>query len=352
MTTLYQMDPLQDTRWRSFLNAHRHASVFHAREWLEALHRTYGYTPVVYTSCAPGCDLRDGVVLCKVESWVTGRRLVSLPFSDHCQPLVEGDANRAEFLAALVRQSLDEGWRYVEIRPRFPVDEVVSSYHSVENYTFHELDLAPDCDTLFGNLHKSSTQRKIRRSKRENLTYQEGRSEQLLDTFYRLNLMTRRRQGIPPQPRKWFRNLLDCFGETLKIRVASKDKVPVAGILTLEYKDILTYKYGCSDARFHSLGGIHFLLWKAIEQAKSLGLLRFDLGRSDADNGGLITFKSRWGAAQSTLTYLRYARTRSSRSSFIPAHSDWRVGLAKHIFSHTPAICLPALGNLLYRHVG
>lgn len=352
MTTLHQMDPLEDPRWRSFLEVQPHAAVFHTREWLEALHRTYGYTPVVYTSSEPGSDLRDGVVLCKVESWMTGRRLVSLPFSDHCQPLVEGAANQAEFLAALIRQSLDEGWRYVEIRPRFLLGEAISSFHSVENYTFHELDLTPDCGTLFGNLHKSSTQRKIRRAEREGLTYQEGHADSLLDTFYRLNLMTRRRQGIPPQPRRWFRSLAECFGKALKIRVASKEQVPVAGILTLEYKDTLTYKYGCSDARFHSLGGIHFLLWKAIEQAKSLGLKRFDLGRSDADNSGLITFKSRWGAAQSTLTYLRYASTPNSRSSFIPAHSDWRVGLAKHIFSHTPSICLPALGNLLYRHVG
>ena len=352
LTTLHQVDPLRDTRWEIFLEKHPNASVFHSREWLEALHKTYGYTPIVYTSSSPGDELRDGAVLCEVESWVTGRRLVSLPFSDHCEPLVDGDRNRKEFFTALVERSLHEGWRYVEVRPRFPLLEVPSPFRSVESYSFHELDLKPDCDTLFGKLHKSSTQRKIRRAKREGLTYQEGPAHSLLDVFYRLNLLTRRRQGVPPQPRKWFRNLIDGFGPALKIRVASKGDVPVAGILTLEYKDTLTYKYGCSDARFHRLGGVHLLLWKAIEHAKSLGLLRFDLGRSDSDNQGLITFKSHWGATQSTLMYLRYAESRNSRSSFIPAHSDWRLGLAKRVFSHTPAICLPVLGDLLYRHVG
>jgi CelD/BcsL family acetyltransferase involved in cellulose biosynthesis len=352
LTTLQQVDPLQDARWEKFLEGNPKASVFHSREWLEALHKTYGYTPIVYTTAALGNDLQDGLVICEVESWVTGRRLVSLPFSDHCEPLINGTAKRAAFSNALIEQSLDAGWRYVELRPRFPIDEAVSPFYSTESYSFHELDLAPDCEVLFRGFHKSSTQRKIRRAEREGLTYQDGSAYSLLETFYHLNMMTRRRQGLPPQPRTWFRNLIDCFGEALTIRVANKGAVPIAAILTIQYKDTVTYKYGCSDARFHNLGGIHLLLWKAIKQAKERGLHRFDLGRSDADNNGLITFKTRWGAKQSTLTYLRYAAKGNSRNNFIPARADWRVRLARRIFSHTPNACLPALGSLLYRHVG
>jgi hypothetical protein len=29
------------------------------------------------------------LVFCRVRSWLTGRRSISLPFSDHCEPLVE-----------------------------------------------------------------------------------------------------------------------------------------------------------------------------------------------------------------------------------------------------------------------
>ena len=90
--------------------------------------------------------------------------------------------------------------------------------------------------------------------------------------------MTRRRHRIPPQPKQWFRNLLDCFGEAAQIRIAFKNQRPLAAILTRQHKDILVYKYGCSDGRFNKLGGTHLLFWKAIQEAKSRRLRVFDLG--------------------------------------------------------------------------
>ena len=90
-------------------------------------------------------------------------------------------------------------------------------------------------------------QRKIKRAEREGLTYEEGQSDSLLAKFYQLLLFTRRRHGLPPQPVAWFRNLITCLGDKVKIRVASKDGCPVASMLTLRHKQVLVYKYGCSD---------------------------------------------------------------------------------------------------------
>ena len=70
---------------------------------------------------------------------------------------------------------------------------------------------------------------------------------------------------------------------------------------------MLVYKYGVSDERFHRLGAMPLLLWKAMLDAKDRGLSLFDLGRTDADNSGLATFKERLGATRSTLTYVRWA---------------------------------------------
>src|SRR3989442_10500693 len=79
-----RVDPLCDPRWGRFLQKHPRASVFHTPAWLEALRRTYGYEPVVYTTTPPGIELTNGMVLCLGYSPITGRRGVSLPFSDHC----------------------------------------------------------------------------------------------------------------------------------------------------------------------------------------------------------------------------------------------------------------------------
>src|SRR5437899_12937930 len=86
---VYQIDPLGDPRWADFLEEHPHACVFHTPNWLKTLSRTYGYEPFVVTTSPPRAKLSNGIVFCKLRSWLTGGRIVSLPFSDHCQPLSE-----------------------------------------------------------------------------------------------------------------------------------------------------------------------------------------------------------------------------------------------------------------------
>jgi len=350
--SLYKIDPLKDPRWAELLEWHPRASVFHSTGWLEALRRTYGYPSIAYTTSPPGKDLQNGLVFCQIDSWLTGRRLVSLPFSDHCELLLRVPEDLKVFGECLESELRAGKWNYIEIRPLHSIEFSNPAYHPSGRYSFHQLDLRPDLDTLFRNLHKSCTQRKILRAQRENLTYQEGSEELILDRFYRLLVITRRRHSIPPQPKRWFRNLLDCFGKALKIRLALKDGRPVAGMLTLRYKDALIYKYGGSDPRFHSLGGMHLLYWESIRDAKNSGLQLFDLGRSDSHQAGLIAFKTRWGAAQSALTYLRSTELGSSRHIFDHAERSWKMQMLGSAFAKAPASVLSALGNFLYKHVG
>jgi CelD/BcsL family acetyltransferase involved in cellulose biosynthesis len=351
-SNVYEIDPLCDPRWTALLERHPRASVFHSANWLRALRRTYDYEPVAITTSPPGDGLTNGLVSCRIKSWLTGRRLVSLPFSDHCEPLVDDAADLKVLVRALEQLSRREQLRYIEIRPLRSYECSTSLFRSTYTYCFHQLDLRPDCDVLFRGFHKDSTQRKIRRAEREGLSYQDGRSQTLLDSFYHLFLLTRRHHQVPPQPRRWFRNLIDCFGDALNIRLAFKDGHPVAGILTLQYKDTLVYKYGCSDAKFNNLGGTQLLFWKSIQEAKQAGLRVFDLGRSDSENGGLITFKNRWGATPSTLTYSRSTASENSKDNFRPPGDDWKVRIGKYLFAHLPDRFLCAAGNLLYRHIG
>jgi hypothetical protein len=349
---LYHIEPLKDPRWAKFLEMHPRASVFHSPAWLEALSRSYGYQSIAYTTSSPDEELRNGIVFCRVESWLTGRRLVSLPFSDHCEPLVDRPEDLQVFVDGLEQELRDGNWRYIEIRPLHLVEIESPLCRPTATYSFHQLNLDPDLDTIFCNFHKNSTQRKILRAQREGLEYQEGTTESLLDTFYRLLVITRRRHRVPPQPKNWFRNLLSCFGEALKIRLALKDGRAVAGMLTLRHKDTLIYKYGGSDARFNRFGGMHLLYWETIRDAKNSGLHMFDLGRSDAHQAGLIKFKSRWGATQSALTYSRYVGSGNSEHIFDHGGTNWKIRMLKCGFGQAPPSVLSVLGNLLYKHVG
>jgi len=350
--TVHRIQPLQDARWSRFLEQHPDASVFHSAAWLTALQRTYNYEPVAFTTSPPGNELRNAVVACYVNSWLTGRRLVSLPFSDHCELLTDGPVSRTAVLSSLRRELPDRKLAYIELRPLVALTDPGALFHSNYEFRLHRIDLNPDLDTLFHNCHKDSTQRKIRRAIREDLRYEEGTSDYLLDTFYRLLLLTRRRHQIPPQPKEWFQNLIASFGSELKIRVALKGQTPVASILTLRHKHTLVYKYGCSDPQFNNLGGTHLLFWKSIEEAKHDGLRVFDLGRYEADNAGLITFKDRWGSTRSTLIYSRLAASSESKNNYRPAGPNPRFRMIKRIFSHLPERVQYSVGNVLYKHIG
>jgi CelD/BcsL family acetyltransferase involved in cellulose biosynthesis len=343
---VYTINPMEDARWPELCERHPQASVFHTTAWLTALQRTYGYAPVVYTTSPPRTDLANGVVFCSINSWLTGRRLVSLPFSDHCDPLGESRDQLNEIFATLRQILVKERLEYIEIRPLISDFLAGPSINESESFCIHTLDLRPGIETLFQKLQRDSIQRKVRRAEREDLRYEAGRSEPLLNHFYGLLLLTRRRHHLPPQPIEWFRNLMASMGERLTIRLAFHQRRPIAGILTLSHRETLVYKYGASDAAFHRLGGMPFLFWKTIREAKSCGIQQFDFGRSDTANQGLIRFKDQWGTRRSMLTYGRIAAR-----PFRHAADGLALRLAKHVFGLMPDGLFTVAGRLLYKHI-
>ncbi len=344
---IHILDPLSDRRWDELVIRHPRASAFHERGWLEALARTYGYGPFVLTTASVGEPLKDGIVLCRVTSWMTGTRLVSLPFADHCEPLLSDLGEFLEFMSWLRTECDGQHWKYIELRPLSPFQ--VGSFGLQPNppYCFHDLDIEPSLAKIFQGFHKGSIQRKIRRAEKEGLSYEAGRSKQLLEEFYRLVLITRRRHRLLPQPRAWFANLIECMGDQVQIRVARKNGVPISAMLTLRHRSTVIYKYGCSDERFHNLGAMPFLFWKLIEESKASGVVRIDFGRSDLNNEGLIAFKDRFGTSRRLLTYYRYPHREKSELA-----TSRSVEAARHFLSLLPnAVCSQA-GKLLYRHMG
>jgi lipid II:glycine glycyltransferase (peptidoglycan interpeptide bridge formation enzyme) len=345
---MYKINPLTDSRWPHFVAGHPQASIFHTREWLNVLRLTYGYEPVAFTT-RQGSDLSNAVVFCEVQSWLTGRRFVSLPFSDHCQPLTDA-ASLRQILHYLHEQREKQQLRYIELRPILSegILDVQDQFARSKRFCFHVIDLRPNLETIYKGLHNNCVRRKIKRAEREELLYESGHSDELLRKFRHLLLLTRRRHQLPPQPLSWFHNILRCLGDLVTIHIVSKDSVPVASILTLTYKNSMVYKYGCSDEKFNAMGGTSLLFWKAIQQAKSAGIEEFDLGRSSYEDPGLIAFKEHLGAAPSELTYYRNPPIKPG-----PVQNRQRMSsLPRQALAHLPDPLFVGVGELLYRHMG
>lgn len=346
---LFQFDPVEDPRWPELLEKHPRACVFHTPGWLEALRNTYGYDPIGYTASPPGDKIRSGLVFCRVKSWLTGRRLVSLPFSDHCEPLLDSDEVEF-FVQSLEAEVRARHWDYIEVRPvsgSFDPNGEGLGFRPATRYRLHSIDLQPDLDVIRRGFDKDSVVRRIRRAERAGLIERSGVSQDLLKDFYALLIRTRARHAVPPQPYEWFQNLIDCLGDALSIRVAYKGKTPVAAVLMLRFRDVAIYKYGCSEVSFKNLGAMPLLLWMAIQESKFTGAKEFSLGRSDEHNAGLIAFKDHWTKHSTPLVYWRCPGpvTLDSRES-------WGLGMAKRVFAFMPMRMQAATGKLLYRHIG
>jgi lipid II:glycine glycyltransferase (peptidoglycan interpeptide bridge formation enzyme) len=340
-----EIDPLRDVRWPAFVRDHTAGSVFHTTGWLEALRRTYNYEPAALARCDSNDNLVSALLYCRVNSWLTGRRIVSLPFSDHCEPLAEDEDSLRRLVAGLRRRADASHCRYLELRPLSDLSEPIFGLAQGQRFYMHRLDLRAGADKIFQRFHRDCVQRKIRRAEREGLAHEASRSAATLEKFYDLVVQTRRRQGLPPQPIGWFRNLLECVGNAATIHLACKGERAVAGILTLEHGKCMVYKYGASDEHFHNLGGMPYLFWGAIQDAVDRRLEDLDLGRTDLDNPGLIAFKEHLGAQRSTVVYRR-----NPAANPTGAQKARTLQLFRLAFRIVPDSLLAATGSLLYRH--
>ncbi len=351
MTIVQEIDPLDDPRWAVFIERHPRATVFHSPAWLGALRDTYGYEPFVLTTTAQG-PLDDGLVACRVRTW-WAKRLVALPFSDHCDPLVSRDEDAEELYAALRRRMEEGQWRSAEARPL----TMACGWPAAASYAIHALDLARPLDRIFAGFHASSTRRAIRRAEREALSYESGRSDALIATFFGLLRLTRRRHGVPPQPIAWFRALARRCADAFTVHVARKAGRAIAAIVTLRFARTLVYKYGGSDARHHALGGMPFLFWRVIQQAHADGLETLDLGRSNLDQPGLIAFKDHLGAEQRVLTYrampgMRAMPNAECRMMEAQRAPNLLARAARATLVRLPDPLFDLSGRLVYRHLG
>lgn len=344
---IYEIEPLKDRRWGELVGRHPAGSLFHTRGWLEALWRTYGFETAALTTSPPGAALENGLVYCRVGSWLTGRRLVSLPFSDHCEPLVGGKGDLTELLEGF-RGRLKEGaYRYGEIRPWVEAAAEDCGFAPGQRYVAHRLDLRAGAAAVFRGFHKDCVQRKIRRAEREGVEVEWGYSAGLVEEFYRLMIQTRRRHGLPPQPIAWFQNLGRCLGESMRVWVARKDGRAAAAIVTGWQGRVVVYKYGASDARMHALGCMPHLMWRVVEDGAERGMEWLDLGRSDEGQSGLIAFKDHLAAERSVISYWRWPE-----ESGVAPSGGWGRRIMREACGRLPESWLTGLGSVLYRHLG
>src|ERR1043166_7479880 len=86
------VDPGARSDWDKQISSFARANFFHSSPWMKALHACYGFEPA-YLVRINGFETKVLVPLMEVKSFLSGKRGISLPFTDDCEPLCAADSN-------------------------------------------------------------------------------------------------------------------------------------------------------------------------------------------------------------------------------------------------------------------
>ena len=333
---------LMDPRWLRFVSANRAATPFHHPAWALLLSECYGFRAFALTT-EHADIISGGVPFAEVKRPFGARRWVSLPFTDLCAPLVE-EPHLSGFLAVAAGRGEAAGVHQIEIHA--PLEG--SATHSRAEGVIHTLALDRDPNRVRGSFHKSQVIRSITRAQKSPIVVRTAASlGEFMQGYYPLHVRTRRRQGVPVQPKRFFELLWNrMLGRDLGFSLlAYSGSTPIAGAVFLAWNGTIIYKYGASDRAYLHLRPNHLIFWDAIRWACESGFHTFSFGRSDADNQGLRDFKSGWGAQEAELRYAGIG----GQPSGVPL--EGMLDLLGIVIRRSPLWVTTALGEILYPFV-
>ena len=342
------IDPKSDKRWDKFVYKHPGASIYHHSSWGDVIEQTYGYDPFYLAlENAESGNIESIVPFFRIDSKLTGKRLISLPFSSYCNPLIEKE-QLDDVIRFALRCHLDIN--HLELRFISSGEEVgAGPCEQQSKFVTNILEIKPDLDEMFRSFHNTSVRHRIKRAERNKLTIRMAENEQDLKAFYCLTTMTRKKHGLPPQPYRFFANMWKILmSKNLLIvpMVEYQGKVIAAAVI-LKFKETYHFEYSASHPRFLKSCPNHKLIWESIKIAHNDGAKYFDFGRSSQDHKSLIEFKERWAAERYPLTYCFFPKAKRVNTE----GGNGRKVL-EFVNGHLPQRLLQLEGNFLYPHIG
>jgi len=355
MPQVIEIDPLIDPRWDSFVEGHEWAWVSHLSVWKRILESTFSHLRGHYLAMVDDKtdEIQSAMPLFLVKSWLTGNRLVSIPFTTLTDPLVSSQEDFRQFVNFAVQLARRLNCSQVCIRTHRSVNSADDDRFSKTSYYMHHyLPLDAEPDKLLKKFHRTCVRQRIARALESGLQLEIASSESDFEDFYSLYLITRNRLFLPPQPREFLKSmwqdlLVGGYSSLLLARIGGKT---VAGVLLLKYRKRVSAEIAASDSSFKDISPNHFLFWEAIKMAVQERYEVFDFGQTSKNNRQLLSFKKRWATQVVDLQDHHYPRNGND----IVAEKEGTMAykIVRAVCSRTPIGASELLGRLCYRHLG
>ncbi len=339
------IDPKEHSQWDDILQRHGDTGIFHSSVWARVLSMTYGYKPI-YVTLWEGHQLRFLLPMMDVRPFGAARRGISLPFSDYCQAFVDTDIAELPLFTILSELGRERGWRYIELRgDEIPQPNTMPS----TVFSTHTLELTRPLAKLREGF-RQNMKRNIRIAEKGKVSIVRSNSMEAMGSYYQLHCLTRKRLGLPPQPRRFFDNVfreivLQNLGD---IFLAYVNGQPIAGAIFFFFDKEVIYKFSGGDVMQRALCPNHLLIWQAIQYYQNIGMERLCFGRTDISDQGLIHFKRGWGTEEKLINYYRYdlVERRFIRQKKLASP------VVRDVMRKLPTTALRAIGELTYKYIG
>jgi CelD/BcsL family acetyltransferase involved in cellulose biosynthesis len=305
--------------WQDYVNHHAESTVYHLLAWRKIFERSFGYRSWYLLA-------RDGetghVVGCLPLFLISTphfRRLVSVPFRDRGGPLW----STPEAFTALLESAK-------RIAGKVRASSIAERF---------EDKIGP------------KTRNMIRQAERANLTFHEvTHFTGGLRAWYDLYLLTQKHLGLPPFPLKFFRYMIQELlqADAIKLFLVRRDHYSVAATIVLLHEKVAIYGYSSSKPGAQTLRPNDFMLFNIIKWLFEHGITEFDLGSDAPSQKGLLFFKKKWLAKQSTIPVYTFGRS----NRLVTDSSDQRHAFIRKSFRYLPKNLLRLIGSLTVKHFG
>jgi len=335
----------QSLDWNAHFSGHRLTSLFSSPEWIEILSRTYGME--IQASLLQHQNACAALLFSRVHD-MRGDRIVCLPFSDYCDPLVDNASLWNDVIEPLV--PLEVPVRLRCLRSQLPAQD--PRFVLSRTAKWHGTDLMRAEDELWSGISPQARQN-IRHALQSGVFVREGRSVEDAQIFYRMHLLTRKNKyRLLAQPFSFFENIFTVFGKDDRVvaLIAECDGVPLAGIILLQFQNVLYYKFNASidqKCRANDL-----LAWHGILLGHRRALTTLDFGLSEIEQPGLIRYKRKFASEEREIHFYDWVpqQLRDARDTRGEEASDM-LGYVTQLLTDpaVPDEITRAAGDKLYR---
>jgi serine/alanine adding enzyme len=292
-------DVLPKDDWDAFVESHPDSSFFHKFAWKQIIEKSYGFkAQFIYAKNNKGIQ---GILPLFEIRQITGKKLLSIPFSTEAGILYNNEEVKKELLNRARKLTDDHDLDYLEIRQ----EKYLGEGWDKKDYYYHlKLKLDRNPEVIWNNADQKM-RNAVRKARKEGLTTDKGLK--YFKDFYRIYSKNMRDLGTPVDNKEFFKQILRQFNRDVDIIVSKYNGKVIGAIFLLKHKKMIKSEWASSLRKYFGLNPNQLMYWRAIEDACRSGYDVFDFGRS-MESDGTYLFKKKFGAKPTQLVYSYYMR--------------------------------------------